>query len=550
MKPILYDESEKSFDSNGIGILSDAMKCIVTEEQNGPFELMMTYPISGIHYGDIAQRRILLAKPDPVRKTQPFRIYRITRPINGIVTVYARHIAYDLMGVLVNPFKATGVQLALQALKSNAITPCPFSFFTDKSTTANMSVRVPKSIWSMLGGSEGSVLDVYRGEWEFDRFLVRLWNHRGTDRGVTIRYGKNLTSLEQDENCANCYTGVCPYWTSYEGDTAMLPDRIVKAPGTYTYERVMPLDLSQEWDKKPTEEQLRTRAERYIKDNDIGVPKVSLKVEFVPLDQTDEYKGLALLERVLIGDTVAVSFDKIGVDAKARVVKIQYDSILERYVRLYLGSVKANITDTIVHQQHQIEKAPTMTDIEKAQAAATAWLTNGKGYKVERRDDNGNTIDTLYLDTPDINTAVNVLRIGQSGIGFSHSGVNGPYVYAFTLDGHFNADVIDTGTLKAALIKLLGAFEVYGDGVKGGHIGYMAGSTGEQDTHGIGVSNANSDCYVVATDAGVAVKAGDYNFHITKKGTGKFTCNVLVDGDLTVNGTIRAWDIIKTTKEV
>ncbi len=453
MKPVLYDELEKTFESNGLGILNDAIKSPVTEELNGQFELMMQYPITGIHYEEIALRRIILAKPDPVRSPQPFRIYRISKPINGIVTVYARHIAYDLLGIPVSPFTVSGVQSTLQNLKTKAITHCPFSFSTDKQTSAKMTVGVPKTIWSLLGGSEGSVLDVYRGEWEFDRFDVRLWNHRGTDRGVTIRYGKNLTDLEQDENCANCYTGVCPYWTSYDGDTVMLPEKIVKAPGTYTYERILPLDLSCEWNDRPTESQLKTRAERYIRDNSIGIPKVSLKVKFVSLDQTDEYKDLVLLERVLLGDTVSVSFAKLGVDAMSRVVKTQYDPITERYIQIYLGSVKSNIADTIVHQQQQIEQTPSMTDLEKAKAAATAWLTNGRGYKVERRDEHGNTVDTLYLDKPDINQAVNVLRVGQSGIGFSRSGVNGPYVSAWTLDGKFNAGFIQTGELNANLIK-------------------------------------------------------------------------------------------------
>lgn len=118
-----------------------------------------------------------------------------------------------------------------------------------------------------------------------------------------------------------------------------------------------------------------------------------------------------------------------------------------------MGSVRANLANTIVKQEQAIEQAPTKTDLKIAQEAATDWLTNGKGYKVERLDVDGNVVDTLYMDTPDINTAINVLRIGQSGIGFSHSGVNGPYLSAWTIDGHFNADFITAGTLYGLLFK-------------------------------------------------------------------------------------------------
>lgn len=455
MNPILYGASETSFDSNGIGILSDAILCDVYQELNGQYELEMQYPVTGLHFSSIANERILLAKVDPVSELQPFRIYRITKPMHGVVTVYARHIAYDMRGITVSPFTAQNCPAALQGMKINAATDCPFEFWTDKETAADMTVAVPKTIWSQLGGSAGSVLDVYGGEYEFDRFTVKLHNRRGADRGVSIRYGKNLTSLEQDENCANVYTGVHPYWLGSDGTLVQLPEKILHAEGNYPKVRNKPLDLSRDFETQPTEEQLRTRAQKYMKDNDIGVPDVSWKVEFVQLEQTEEYKGMALLERVLLGDTVSVEFAEMGVSASARAVAGRYDSLQERWKNVYLGSVRANIADTIVQQQQQIQQAPTKTDLERAKEAATAWLTNGKGYKVERRDADGKVIDTLYMDTPDINTAVNILRIGQSGIGFSHTGVNGPYLSAWTIDGHFCADFMTTGTLNAALVKVI-----------------------------------------------------------------------------------------------
>lgn len=454
--PILYPSAETAFADNGLGMLSDAVSCTVTEERNGMFELEMQYPVSGIRYTNLALRALILAKPNPTDDPQPFRVYRITKPMSGTVTVYAQHLSYDLAGIPTGPFTAANAPAAMAALGDNAAVPCPFVFWTDKDTTATMTVQAPASIRSLLGGVRGSILDTYGGEYAFDRYTVRLYAARGADRGVTIRYGKNLTSLEQDANCAAVYTGVYPYWADSDGNNlTQLPEKIVSAPGTYDFTRILTLDLSSEWQEQPTADQLRARAERYVDENKVGVPKVSLEVQFVPLEQSDEYKHLALLERVSLCDTVTVQFDKLGVNATAKVVRTAYNVLLGRYDSIELGDARTNIADTIVQQQQQIAEKPSTSEMLAAAAAATNWLTNGKGYKVERRDAAGNTIDTLYMDTPDIATAVNVLRIGQSGIGFSHNGVNGPYFSAWTIDGNFNADFITGGTINAALVRII-----------------------------------------------------------------------------------------------
>lgn len=456
--PILYSATETNFDHNGMGILSSCISCDITEEANGMFELSMLYPMDGVHFHGISDRSIIKAKPDKFREPQLFRVYAISKPMSGIVSVFAEHISYELCGIPVSPFSASNVVSALQGLKDNAVVDCPFDFWTDKSTEAEFATSVPASIRSRLGGSSGSILDIYAGEYEFDNYTVKLHNNRGMNRGVSIRYGKNLTNIQQDQNCSNVATGVYPYWAgNIDGSDifVQLPEKIINAPGTYNFVKIKTIDFSKQFETQPSEEQLRTATENYIKNNNIGVPDVSLTVSFAQLEQSDEYKGMKLLERVSLFDDVNVVFPDLGVSATAKAVKLVYDVIADRVKTVAIGSVRSNIADTIVEQQKEIEKAPTMSDLERAKSAATAWLTNGKGYKVERVDANGNTIDTLYMDTPDINTAVNVLRIGQSGIGFSHNGVNGPYESAWTIDGKFVADFITSGTLNAAKVKVV-----------------------------------------------------------------------------------------------
>jgi hypothetical protein len=171
------------------------------------------------------------------------------------------------------------------------------------------------------------------------------------------------------------------------------------------------------------------------------------------LEQSEEYKHLKLLERVSLFDTVNVEFPALNLSATAKVVKLVYDGLADRVKSVTLGSVRANIADTIANQQQEIQKVPTKTDLERAKESATAWLTNGNGYAYFRKDDLGNVVDILFMDTQDAETAVNVMRVGQSGIGFSHNGVNGPYESAWTIDGNFVADFITTGNLSASLIK-------------------------------------------------------------------------------------------------
>lgn len=462
MKPILYPETEKDYTTNGLGVMADAISCQVIEERNGIYELTMEYPQSGIHYDELKMDRILLAKANPTADTQPFRIYRVTRPMSGRVFVYAQHISYDLSGVPVAPFAAGSAAAAMAGIESNAAVANDFRFTTDKSMAANFNVTKPKSARACLGGSEGSMLDVYGGELEFDRDRVILREARGMDRGVSIRYGKNLTDLEQEENCANVATGVYPYYHE-EGDAGdilvALPEKILYAEGSYPRQKILTLDCSDAFEEAPTEEQLREYALRYMTRNKIGVPSVSLKVSFVQLEQTTEYAGKALLERVSLCDTVSVEFPALGVSASAKCVRTEYDVLLERYTSVTLGDARNNLADTIVgdrqHTAQQIEavKKDVQSVLAGAGSNATDWITNGKGYVTIQRNAAGQATEILIMDTPDIETATKVWRWNSGGLGYSQNGYNGPYTTAITQDGAIVADFITAGTLTASIIK-------------------------------------------------------------------------------------------------
>ena len=240
---ILFNENEKLFTSLGIGILNDAISCTVIEEKNGGFELEMEYPINGSHYEDISIRKIIFTKPNMYDNPQPFRIYQITKPINGIVTIAAEHISYDMSGYTVKPFSGTDLQDVLDKIKSNSVIECPFTIHIDESklnTQKTMEIKHPYNMRALMAGDEGSILDIYEGDYKFDKYDIYLLDNRGQDRGIIISYGKNMTDLEQELNSEKIFTGVFPFYyaTITETTTAqtLVYEEVHVVPGKTSFE--------------------------------------------------------------------------------------------------------------------------------------------------------------------------------------------------------------------------------------------------------------------------------------------------------------------------
>ena len=456
MKPRLYPENETNFESNGLGPLSDALACTVEENRNGAFELSMEYPVTGVLFDELKHGSIIFAPPNDSSEPQPFRVYGKSTPLSGVVTVRAKHISYQLSHIPVSPFTAGSCAAALQGLKTNAVEPCPFDFWTDKETVATFTVKEPASARSLLGGVAGSVLDVYGGEYEFNRYTVKLHKARGTDSGVVIAYGKNLVDIDQEESIENTITGVYPYYKDTDGNVLELPEKVVSSASAHNfpYPRTVPLDCSQEWQETPSVEQLRAYAAAYVTREGIGVPAVSLKVSFVPLWQTEEYKAIAPAERLNLCDIATVRFEKLGVNARAKVVQTVYDVLAGRYESITLGEASTNLADTIVAQDKAINAKADTSDLEAAAANASAWITGNKGgYVVLRRNADGQPYELLIMDKPTIEEATKVWRFNKSGLGYSSTGYNGTYGLAMTQDGQIVADYITTGTLSANLLR-------------------------------------------------------------------------------------------------
>lgn len=456
MIPILFPADATSWSTNGTGRLAECTRCEVTEERNGIYEVEFDLPISARHYADIVEGMIISIIHDDTKTRQPFIIYRRTAPIDGIVTFYAHHISYLLSGIVVQPYTAGSAAEALALMPTKSLSTNPFTFSTDKQTTATFSVNVPTGCRQLLGGTRGSILDTFGGgEYEFDRWTVHLWQNRGADRGVQIRYGKNLLDIEQDLDVSGIAGGVVGWWRGGDSgaeETVYTP--VIYASGYSDGAPVFSLDLSGDFSEKPSISQLTDRVNDYITKQKPQEPIVNIKVDFVALWQTPEYASIAPLERVRLCDTVHVIYDALGVNATAKVIRTKYDVLTERYLEIELGQPKTNFAEMITAKTEELINAiPTKSMIEAAIDHATELITGGLGgHVVFTMNADGKPEEILIMDTDDVATAVNVIRMNKNGIGFSQNGYNGPFTSAWTIDNKLHMDAITVLNLTAAMI--------------------------------------------------------------------------------------------------
>ena len=394
MIPYLLDETkplqELAADrTNGLGALPECIEATVTQERNGAFTFRMRVPMSAKRYPEIKIGGIVKAKVDDESDLQMFRISKISKPISGIVTVDANHISYDLGKTSVLPFQTVGAAATMAQLKARMIGGTAFTLSTDiNNPSSAFSNTKPQSLRALLGGQQGSVLDVFGGEFVFDNLQVILKAHRGNTTGIELRYGKNITDLKQDENIENTYTAVMPYAVDSTGNAVVGTLQFITEDAE---PKILNLDLSSSFQTTEaqaiTVDRLNELAQAYIQNNNIGVPKTSITVSFINLAQTEEYKDIAPLERVRLCDTVTVNYEKLGVSATAKVVRYEYNVLTERYNSIDIGDVRSNLASTIA----TIAQNSAGDAVQNAQgyldgtiAAFTDLIANGLGLFVTK----------------------------------------------------------------------------------------------------------------------------------------------------------------------
>lgn len=356
MIPILFpaDFIYTGTPANGLGRLPDCKSCVITEERNGEYTLEMEYPLDGLHADELAAQKIIMALAGEKTGLQCFRIVRI-KPNMKTISVYANHVSYDLSYYPVAPFSFSGgpgvrVLAYINKIWENQVNAADFNVSAEDvgayPIPTSWGTDVPVSTMAMLGREEDSILSSFGGEFEWDNWTVKWSSARGTDNGVTISYGKNLMSFEQETNIAETVCGLLPYWSG-SGTTVVGDPQYSSNASSFPFMKVKPYDFSSLISSQPTKSDLNFAGSVYVTKLNIGVPEVSTEIEFYPLWQTPEYEKFAALEKVGLCDTVTVNFPALNVHAKAKVVKTIFNTLLERYESITLGSVKQNLADTI-----------------------------------------------------------------------------------------------------------------------------------------------------------------------------------------------------------
>ncbi len=447
MRPILYESitAGQVPEHNGLGVLSDCLSCFVEQKRNDIYELTMEYPIDGLHAQELAQRRVLKVKPNFTDDPQLFRIERISAALNGKFTVYARHISYDLSGVVLASGTAGSAVAACQLFQAAAP---GYTFYTDKAVSASFKVTEPASVRSYFAGRTGSFLDVFgTAEIVYDNFNVKFLLHAGQNRNVQIRYKKNLLELSQECSSSNLYTHVLCYWKDNQSGTVVTSVQ-VSTGLQLDVDRVLTVDVSSEYQEQPTVAVLNARAQRYINDNNVTTPNNNITLDFV---QSGE-----LADRVDLCDTVTVYYEALGIErAQVKCIRTKWDCLLEKYTEIEFGEARSNVVDSLAVGARALAEKPSTTAMEHAIQRATDLISgNSGGYVINGHDSNGDGYpdENLIMDTPDINTAIKVIRENLGGIGLSTTGYAGPFKTAITAEG-IVADAITTGTLNADLIK-------------------------------------------------------------------------------------------------
>ena len=373
MKPVLHDETVLSAENYGFGTLSDAMECTVSCEENGTYDLTLQYPVTGIHAEELVERRIISAQPSSYENRQLFRIYRISRPMNGRFQVSAHHISYDLGNCIVKPFSAKTLEETIQKLNENIVGDCKFEISAGYDNETAFSITKPITVRAaMLSNNGSSIADTYLGYWEFDGLKCTLRLKEEINRGAVIAYGLNLVDVTQEKNIDNVYTHVYPYWANAQKGKFYALDPI-KASDIEGYQKIYPLDLTSYFQKAPSDASMRKATTEFLSKNQIGKIEPSLTVSYVQLEKTVEYKDQKN-KIILRGDTAEVRYLRLGVNALARVTKTDYDVVHDRYASIHVGKASEKLARTTVKDRNRM--STTNDRAVDASRVATDYIEN------------------------------------------------------------------------------------------------------------------------------------------------------------------------------
>lgn len=423
MKPILYNKNETRFDTYGLGEI-DALKGNATRERNGNYSAYLEYPASGPLASVFEKEMKFKADAGTRTKNQTFEIVRIVKDSSSTIKIYAQHISHKLEYMSVrHGIKVSGTaDLALKTWAKNLVGDYHFDTWSDIDTVLPVTFLVDKmeNARLALGGVEGSILDIWGGEYEFDNQTVRLHKRLGRRAPTVLEYGRNILSAESDESIESAYTSVVPFATytpeSQEGDSRQQDPVLVTIPESYVdskyvsmyaNRRIKVVDFSGEFKDEGTgegkkkdiltPEKLKALAIKYMESNRIGAPKINTKIEYVDLAQTLDYAERGWIEELELCDIVPVYYPEIGItEDDAKVTKVVYDFLNDRNESVEFGmigeSIRSAMTGGLAGRLDDLEKNQQSLENRQSEMAfeLPKYLLDAKGNRVwnETPDEN------------------------------------------------------------------------------------------------------------------------------------------------------------------
>ena len=346
MIPILYEKDETTFISNGLGRLRDMISAVVTEERNGIYELDFEYPMDAVDFSQIQVGRIVGVTHDESEDVQPFDIVSYSRPINGVVTFHCVHISYRQSYMTVTGSSINSLADAFTLL-GTATPNNPFQYQTDKTSLGYLASAdgTPRSVRQMLGGVEGSILDAYGGEYEWNIWNVILHSSRGIDRDFSIRYGVNMLDYNEDFDSQGTYSSCIPYWT--DGENTVVGDRQDSPSSTVTGRgECVPMDVSDKFEDQPTKAQVEAMGLSMLTSKNTSLPTQNIHVEFVRLQDLG-YENLGNLMQCKLCDTINVIFPDYNATGRFKIVKTVWNVLKDRYDSMELGDLSTSLSEAL-----------------------------------------------------------------------------------------------------------------------------------------------------------------------------------------------------------
>lgn len=454
----IYASDETNFTRNGYGFLTECISAYVTESLNGDDVLEIEYPLNGSMSEYLIEGNIIKANVGN-DNFQLFRIYRATKTFDTI-SIYAPHISYDLKyNMLVNVAPTSlGCQAFGQWILANTQYSSGFSFVSNIAGTGSARYVRKNPLEAIIGKDDNSMVNIFGGELERDNFTLKLLQRRGSDSHTKLIIGKNITEIKSTIDITSLYTKIMPI--GYDG--LLLPELYVDSPliNDYPSPKIGKVEFKDiVYDQTGQQEgsytdiddayQALRDATNQLYDNGIDKPTISIKINWLELSKMEQYKNqYSSLEQIHLGDTITAQL--LGIDYTTKVTKTKYNVLSDMIEKFDIGTIQQTITNVINLNSREIQEINPSSILEQARANATDQINSALGGYIYLDYETGN----LYImDTDDPSTAQKIWRWNLNGLGYSSTGIDGPYGIAMTMDGQIVADFITTGTLNTSVIS-------------------------------------------------------------------------------------------------